>query len=271
MKKILYILYIFVFVLACEDVIQVDVPNGETRLVIDAQLRWIKGTDGSKQVVQLSLTTPYFEEEISPASGATVVVYDSTKTAYEFTEDEASGIYINENFNPQLNENYTISITYNNEEYSGTELLVPVVPFDFVTQREGVGFAGDETEIRAFYSDPEDEKNWYLFEFYNPLTTIRTNEVYNDEFSNGNQVFGFYFDDDLKTGDTLIIANQGISERFHDYMDLLLQQTDEENGDPFETQPATVRGNCVNMTNPDNFPLGYFRASEVSAIPYIVQ
>jgi hypothetical protein len=50
-----------------------------------------------------------------------------------------------------------------------------------------------------------------------------------------------------------------------------LQQGSEDGGGPFETQPATVRGNVVNETNPDNFPLGYFRVSERDTLMYIIQ
>ena len=63
----------------------------------------------------------------------------------------------------------------------------------------------------------------------------------------------------------------GISERFYAFMFILLQQNPEDGGGPFETQPATVRGNCQNITNPDNFPLGYFRASEVAEFIYTIQ
>jgi len=51
----------------------------------------------------------------------------------------------------------------------------------------------------------------------------------------------------------------------------LLQQSSDQSNGPFETQPATVRGNIINETNPDNFPLGYFRISQVSELSYTVQ
>ena len=54
-------------------------------------------------------------------------------------------------------------------------------------------------------------------------------------------------------------------------MFILLQQNAADGGGPFETQPATVRGNCINDTNPENFPLGYFRLSEVAELIYTVE
>ena len=35
-------------------------------------------------------------------------------------------------------------------------------------------------------------------------------------------------------------------------------------GDIFDPPPATLRGNMVNLTNPDEIVIGYFRASDVS-------
>ena len=54
-------------------------------------------------------------------------------------------------------------------------------------------------------------------------------------------------------------------------MFVILQQNSQDSGGPFETQPATVKGNCLNQTNPNNFPLGYFRQSEVAEIVYTIE
>ena len=94
-------------------------------------------------------------------------------------------------------------------------------------------------------------------------------DVYDDEFFDGNTIFGYYFVEDLAPGDEVQFNLYGVSEAYHNFMFILLQQTGD--GGPFETQPATVRGNIVNETNPDNFPLGYFRISEVSTLNYMVQ
>ena len=96
-------------------------------------------------------------------------------------------------------------------------------------------------------------------------------EVYDDEFTNGNQIFAFYTEEDLKQNDVVIINNYGISKQFYEYMSILLQQIVDAGGGPFQTQPATVRGNCVNQTNHENFPLGYFRLSQAYSMEYQVQ
>ena len=61
----------------------------------------------------------------------------------------------------------------------------------------------------------------------------------------------------------------GVDERFHDYMNKVIEQSSQDFG-VFETPALTVRGNIINATdidndgvfdntdNIDNFALGYF-------------
>jgi hypothetical protein len=269
MKTLKYIL-ILLLIVSCEESIRVDLNNESPRLVIDASINWLKGTSGSNQSIKLSLSAPYFNDEILPANNATVAISNSNNDIFIFNENGTSGIYSNNNFVPQIDEIYTIVIEYNNEIYSGIEALKSVVPFDFVEQTESGGFTGEDIEIKAYYTDPESEENYYFFEFDSSILEIPTLEVYKDEFTNGNQIFGYYSDDDLTTNDVVTIRNYGVSDRFYNFMFVILQQNSEEGGGPFETQPATVRGNCINTTNPDNYPLGYFRLSEVDEIVYTI-
>ncbi|MEL0457559.1 DUF4249 domain-containing protein [Flavobacteriaceae bacterium SZ-1-7] len=272
MKKILFIFCLSMFFMSsCEDVIDVDLKNTAPKLVIDASINWIKGTDGNTQKIRLSLTAPYFDNDIPPATGATVIVTDSNSNSYNFVEDGNSGIYQTENFIPLLNATYNLNINYKNEIYTSTTVLTPVAPIELVEQKNEGGFGGNETEIKAFYTDPANVKNFYLFEFVVLKNNNIALEVYEDKFTDGNQIFGFFSDENIETGDELVIRNSGITERAFNYLFILLQQTDENSGDPFETQPATLRGNCVNQTDPDNFPLGFFRASETDVFTYIIE
>lgn len=271
MKKFIFLLSVLLFQTSCEDVIEVDLNNADPRLVIEASINWYKGTSGNEQAIKLSLTAPYFEDTIPPANGATVTVTDQNNTVYTFNEEGTNGIYKNYNFTPEINGTYTLSVSYNNEIYSATEKFIAVVPIDFVDQNNEGGFSGDEIELKAYYTDPADETNFYFFEFRSNIPVIPSLSVYDDRFNNGNQIFGFYTEEDLGVGDQVTIRNFGISERFYNYMFILLQQNSDASGGPFETQPAIVKGNCINATNPKNFPLGYFRLSEVAELVYTVQ
>jgi hypothetical protein len=268
-KFILLVVILFGF-FSCEDVIDVDVPTSEPRLVIDASINWFKGTTGNDQVIKLTLTAPYFNTNVPPANNAQVSVSDENGNVFQFEEDGNTGLYYNNDFIVEINGIYNLTIIYENETYIGTETLLAVPEIEFVEQNLEGGITGEDTEIKAYFMDPANEENYYFFEFIPSTPVIPTLDTFKDEFVNGNQIFGFYVEEDLNPGDEVIIRNHGVSKRFYEFMYILLQQTG-VGGGPFETQPATVRGNCVNITNQDNYPLGYFRLSEVSEVNYLIE
>lgn len=265
------ILFLLLALVSCEDIIDVNLNDAPPKLVIDASIDWFKGTEGKNQEIKLTLSAPFFDNEVPPANGAQVEITNSENIKFIFLEDNQTGIYRCNNFIPKIEETYTLTINYNEEEFVASETLKSVSEIDFVEQNNEGGFTGEDIELKAFYTDPANIENYYLFEFNTDIAVTPDLEVYNDEFTDGNQIFGFFTEEDLANGDTVNIRNHGISEQFYEFMFILLQQTSEGGGGPFETQPATVRGNCFNSTNPENFPLGYFRLSEVDELIYIVE
>ena len=71
MKKIHYITLLFLGLLltGCEEVVTVDLDTMEPKLVIDARIDWVKGTDGSQQTIRLTKTAGYYDETVPPATG----------------------------------------------------------------------------------------------------------------------------------------------------------------------------------------------------------
>ena len=271
MKQIIIIILITVFTFSCEDVVDIDLPTAEPRLVIDASINWFKGTTGNDQRIRLTLSVPFYDSEIPPALNAQVFITDLNGNTFTFIDNRNSGLYINTEFIPELNGIYNLTINYNGETFTATETLKSVAEIEYVEQNLEGGFTGEETEIKAYFTDPGDAENYYFFEYIPNFNVTPSLDTFKDEFVNGNEIFGFYVDEDLNIGDDIIIRNYGVSERFYEFMFILLQQSSEDGGGPFETQPATVRGNCVNQTNPENFPFGYFRLSEVSEFNYTIE
>lgn len=271
MKKIITLLYFSLCLTNCQDVIEIELNDSKTKLVIDASINWVKNTPGNEQSIKLTLTAPFFDDVILPAYGATISIADTNGNTFNFIENGTTGIYKNTTFIPVIDATYTLSVFYDNELYTANETLKSVAPIDFIEQNNGGGFLGEDIELKAFYTDPANVQNFYFFEFISEITALPTIEVYEDRFTDGNQIFGFYSEEDLEPGDQVTIRNIGISERFYQFMFTLLLQGSEEGGGPFETQPASVRGNCVNQTNQENFPFGYFRLSEVDQVIYTIQ
>jgi hypothetical protein len=256
---------------SCEDVVDVNLDTAKPKLVIDASIKWEKGTVGNEQTIQLTTTTGFYETTVPFVSGAIVNITDSNAIQYDFTEDVGTGNYICTNFNPILNEIYTLVVVVNGEIYSATETLISVPTIDSVAQNDEGGFTGDAIELKFFFQDNGLEDNFYLEQFNNSAKPLVEYDVTYDRFTQGNQMFGLYIDQDLKSNDVVDFTLHGISEGYYNFMNVLLSVAGSNNGGPFQTPPATVRGNIINQTNFDNYALGYFRLSETDKMNYIVQ
>ncbi|MDT0688319.1 DUF4249 domain-containing protein [Salegentibacter sp. F188] len=270
MKRILkipFLLPVIFLLFSCEEVVEIDLEESEPRLVIDASIKWIKGTQGNVQFIRLTTTAPYYQDEVPPVTNARVEIKDEQGEIYVFDHTE-NGIYQIIDFKPVIGMQYQLSVAYNDQLYIATERLVPVVDIDFVEQTSGGGFAGDEIEVKAYYTDPADEENFYFFSFEDERTTF---EIYEDQFNNGNQIFGYYSDEDLEPGEEISIEMAGISRAYYEYLFVLRAQIGTNSGGPFETKPATLKGNIVNQTNQENYSLGYFRLSEVDTTNYVIE
>lgn len=253
--------------IACEEVVEVDLEDSVPRLVVEASLLWQKGTDGNHQFIKLSTTAPFFDDETPPAEGAQVSVVSGTGEIYTF-EEINPGIYSNEHFVPEFNKSFELTIIFEDEAYKGIEFLVPVSELRYVEQNSNGGFGGEDTELKVYYNDPAGVDNYYLFKF---LFENLSFQIYDDEFTDGNLSFAYFSNEDLIAEEEVGFEIQGISENFYEYMFILRSQAGTNGGGPFQTQPTTVKGNIVNITNPENFAFGYFRLSETDFLQYTIE
>lgn len=280
MKYIKQIAIIACLILAsCEDVIDVTVPTAAPRLVVEASIDWEKGTVGNNQTIKLHTSTPYFDTTTNNiVTGATVKV-TNTNSGAEFTfTDQNNGAYTTSSFIPVVNDTYTLEIVYNGENYQASETLKSVSDINRITQSLEGGFDDEVLDVTIFWDDPADEENYYLVRVLEVGDMFPFLEEISDEFINGNEIDDFFEKDDdaddpteeFNPGDTVDISLFGISERYHNYMQLLIEQYD-SGGDPFSSVAAEIRGNCINTTTPDNYAFGYFRLTQVVKESYTFQ
>lgn len=273
MKVILKIIAVFciVFFSACEDVIEVDLDTASPKLVIDAALKWEKGTVGNQQTITLTTTTDFYATEVPPATGATVFVTNGNGVRFDFIETPGTGNYNCSNFIPEIGQTYVLTVNYQGQTYTATEQLMAVPQIDSVVQNDNGGLTGNEIEIKFLFQDPANTTNFFLIQFQTPYSVMPEYDVIDDAFFQGNQIFGLYASDKLKAADEIQFTLHGISQRYYNYLNILLSVAGTNSGSPFQTPPATVRGNIVNQTNFDNFALGFFSVSENDQQTYIIQ
>jgi hypothetical protein len=269
MKNILTFLALALLLISCEDVVEVNLVEAQPRLVVDAALQWKKGTTGEEQTIRLSRTRGFFEQVPVTVSNANIIVIDANGIAFNF-EEQNPGEYVTQNFAPEIDMDYTLSIEVDNQFYTAAETLKPVVPIDSIQQNNEGGFGGEDIELKAFYTDPAEIENYYLFKFFVPFAAFPEFEIYDDEFNDGNSIFGLYSDEGLEPGMEIAIENHGVSEAYYNFLNILLAQAGSAGG-PFETEPATVRGNISNSADEDELIFGYFSLSEVDEVLYTIE
>ncbi|WP_438711352.1 DUF4249 family protein [Aquimarina muelleri] len=266
----LTILILIVTFTSCQDVVDIEVQTAPSRLVIEASLDWEKGTLGNEQTIKLSTSKPYFDttKNLGVIGASVKVTNDSNGDEFIFT-DQNNGDYITTEFVPIINQSYTLEVIYNEENYTATETLMSVVDNVELSQSREDGSDDEALEIKTSFNDPEAEENFYLLKFNERGDLFSTFINVKDEFINGNEVSIIYEKEDDKDsntfvfepGDVVDVEVLGISEAYYDFIGILIAQS--EGVGLFGTTPVSLKGNCVNLTNPDNYANGYFRLTEV--------
>lgn len=273
MKK-LYIIPAFILFIfsSCEKVIEVDVPSIEPKLIIDAsfEVYFDENPVSAKNVVKLRESADYFDETIPTVTNATVFLTNlSDNSVINFNDANADGDYEPDvNFIPAENIEYELTVIHKNETYKGKATRVKSTRIIEVTQEDGTLFSGNEVEIAVKIQDELDVENYYYFDFSN-----NNYNVIEDRFFDGQEyeVPNFYLEDELVLPTAVNIKMLGISKDYFTYMRILIDQSGEGGGGPFETVPTSLLGNMINTTNDANFPLGYFHIAETDTFTIFLE
>lgn len=260
-------LLFIVIAASCEEVVQIEVPVGEPKLVIEAifEVYFDESPVTAKTEVRLTTSAPYFDENIPLASNATVFVTNlEDNTVINFSDTNNRGTFSPVNsFIPQDNVNYELTVIYENETYKATQIKQKTPVLTSVVQGEKTLFSGEETELKVRFTDDALQENFYIFDF--------DNNEYNaleDRFFNGSdyEFSSFYQEDEIELPTTVTVKIASATEDYYQFFRVVLNQSGQGGGGPFSTVPASLLGNIVNKTNFKNFPLGYFHIAEVDRV-----
>lgn len=286
MKKWMWIIGIGILgMAACEEVIEVEVPVEDPRLVVGGLLR--VDTSEAYIPVEIRLTqTAGFFDEILPVTDVDeiVIVYQRLESGIpagltfrsSLTQlDPGSGVYVpdpsfmtDQRIPTSILEDpyrFTLIISWRGRRYAAQTQYVTSVPIDELRLGDGTLFDEDETELIIRFTDDPERDNFYLFDF--GFGNYLASE---DKFYRGQEFeFSYFYDQAFDPGTLLEVGLLGADRTFFNYMDLLVEQTEGQQG-PFPPPVATVRGNVFDVTDLDNldnidnagqpevFPLGYF-------------
>lgn len=287
MRKHILSLFVLFSLLSCEDVIDVELQTTESRLVVDGLLRVDIEQEFVPVVIRVSETTNFFENNIptqlddnavifygEPDPSAPEIINDIKSSS--LTElDSGTGIYVpdpsfdgDQRIPTSLitpNTVFILVMQHKGRRYAARTPFSTTVPINNLEQGTETLFDEDDKELKITITDSADIENYYVFDFEEGEFL-----ALDDQFIDGQEFeFSYFVDRDLDIGQELEVSILGADLEFFNYMDLLVEQT-ENDGGVFETPAATVRGNVFDVTGldnnllfnnvnrPDTFPLGYF-------------
>jgi len=267
-KYLMILSILIVLVASCTEVVDVELETSKQRLVIDAAINWEKGTAGNEQTIVLTKTASYYEDEILYATGANVSITDENNTSYVFNETDP-GHYETSLFVPQFDINYTLKITYNEQTYTSTEKFYHAPNIDLITQSSDQGF-GPAPEVIMVFTDLPGSVDFYKTYMINNRNGESETFYFEDLYWEGNQGTIWLERRDFMVNDEIDCYVYGISERFQKYGEKLWNQSGRRNG-PFNTPPINIKGNCVNSSQADDYPYGFFTMSEYNHQTYVFE
>jgi len=270
---------------ACEDVIEVDVPENEPRLIIDALIR----VDTSQAFTPLrirALRTASFFDTVVPAQVEQISIFNEATSEFVLLQEDPneSGIYIPLPFTGSIpingdavdtgfltsGDRLTMTITDGEDIIIAFAQFVPTTAIDSLEQGDGILFDEDDTEVIITFTDTPNQEDFYIFDLdFDEFITTEDTFYQNQQFQ-----FSFFYDNDLQPGQEVNISILGADEPFYDYFTQLIEQSEQGDNGPFQTPAATVRGNFINASDidnidvfnnvdqPNNFILGYFAIAQ---------
>ncbi len=286
----LFLLLILWACIGCEDVIEVELPDEEPRLIIDALIRVDTTQISTPVAIKVNLTDGFFGTvPLTKLDNIIIIVEEIEGDLIRSTvaipfEDIANNFGIYNTVNPianslfQDNNRFSLYVEHESNVYLAQTFFSPVPPIHSVVEGDTDIFNSNDTEVVVTFEDIPDQENYYVFDFDNAnYTTLE------DQFFDGQKyTFSYFYDVELPSGTELEISILGADLSFYNYMDLLVEQSERE-FELFETPAATIRGNFVDVTNIDNidsfdnverpevFALGYFAIVQEHKMSLIIE
>lgn len=259
---------------SCQDIIDVELPAGETRLIVNGRV-----TDRDSARVDVKWSVPYLNTEPNePVTNALVVLFENG-VSVDTLVHRSNGRYLSD-FQGEVGRSYRVAVTVPEREgypsgtwTSATEALnrcndadsiysefLPRAPFQregryvFIHWSEAPG-RGDHYRVRVFRNDTLQNQTFDL-------------TVFNDDFNDG---FVFPTPPSIppiqiagpdSVGVKYKVELGSISMGLYSYLNLLREQTLQVGG-LFDPPPAPIVGNIYREGNENEYALGYFYASAI--------
>ncbi len=292
LKIIGALLIVTCFNLACEKVIDIELEDSKTRIVVEGGVFQYTNTllNTGYQAINLRSSHPYFGSLDSDysISGAEVTVRENqTGDLYVFTESETqSGLYETNDLLAKLNHSYTLIVTAmvgdELQHFEATDSISHAAPpmdeigFHKDSMKDGLNSNNIDHGYLTLisFSEPQATKDYYKF------TTYLNDSIIRNDIDGGTQWILLKRDEHLDADVDSVIINDYlipleeagqpirvemtlISKETYFYLFTLFENSANAGSD---FPAAEVKGNIINLTDPNLYGLGYFHCGSRSDI-----
>lgn len=259
--------------ISCEEVIELDLTNVPTQIVIEG---FVTDQEGPYQI-KISQTVDFYESNSFPTeSNAIVRIYDDLGNDDMLTE-VSPGIYETTNLQGERGVTYTLEVQLDGTTYTAiSKMPEQLITLDSISANfeEESLFYDEGYYATAYFNDTPNFDNYYR------MQVLVNGEVYffididdedavpeedinfwltNDKFTDGNEQ-DYEFPHTLKVGDTFEVTLQHLDRSTFDY---------------YRTLVDVINGGGVAPSNPitnmQGGALGYFGAFSVTGNSIVVQ
>lgn len=290
--KILAIASVFVwlFLSSCEDVIEVELEETESVIVVDA---WLNTKD-SRQTIRVSRSQSYFENTTPEGvENAIVKVTRSDGKVFDFSS-EGEGYYITGTARDSLGfvgDEYELSILAGDVEYTATSKMnrVPVIDSIGIEFRDDELFSDDGFYANFYARDFQGRGDAYWIKTYaNGIYLDKATELnlaYDAGFDAGTGVDGIIFitpirefvnrlDDDglvfpYVAGESIRVEIHSISMEAFNFMEIVRDQINNSQNGIFSLPLANARTNI--SSSDGSGVVGFFNVAKVSISERVVE
>jgi len=267
MKKIYLLILVSIFV-GCEEVIELDLNSANPEIIIEANLT----NSLEKNFVRITKSTDFYNPNTYEfITNAEIVIKDNDGASYLFEEISPGNYQHNQLLAIEQNQ-YTIEVKYNNNNYSATSFAptkIKIDSLDYLLETRPFNKDIKSLELHVYFQDHENYEDYARFVVYKNGEKINRIFLYNDRLTNGNYIDFFFFnfnDEDFESGDLIFVEMQSIDEATHTYFKTLRNALARTSGGPFgSAAPANP------TTNWDNNAFGYFSAFTISTESIVLE
>jgi Domain of unknown function (DUF4249) len=262
MKSIIYSLVALLVFTSCEKIIELDLNENQSKIVIVGNIT----NEAGPYFVKITKSSVLSNQGENPTiDNAKVTISDNQGTT-ETLVSIGNGTYQTKNIRGTIGRTYTLSATIGTDTYTAQSTMPELVKLDSVKVIDS-SFGGEVSyDFVPIYTDPSVKGNIYRFIFFVNNKLVKSHFILDDLIQNGtvNTRTLLNIDDlEVKTGDVVKLQMQHVDNKVGLYYTTLVQIADLGIGG------GTTPSNAPN--NISNGALGIFSAHTVQEKSIVIR